>query len=187
MAVDIAALKRRYKPERRLTQLINRSPSALLTAAPGLLVRRVLIDTTVYIHDAANRLPHAVTTLLSQAMIYHSPLCMAEILSGLSQLHPASPACDAAWERYQRLFSSIQRRRLLAPSPQTLCAAGILAGSLARTQNHEKTQSQKLFNDAAIYLTGAEHGLPVLTANGADFDLIQQVAGHGDFIVYAPV
>lgn len=186
MAVDIAALKRRYKPERRLIQLKNRSTEALPTAIPGLTVRRVLVDTTVYIHDAADRLPPEVISLLDQTMIYHSPVCIAEILSGLSQLHPASPAFEAAWDRYQRLFGAIQARRLLAPSAQTLCAAGILAGTLARTQNHAKAQSQKLFNDAAIYLTGAEHGLPVLTANGADFDLIQQAAGHGDFIVYAP-
>jgi len=36
-----------------------------------------------------------------------------------------------------------------------------------------------------IYLTAAKAGLPVLTANRGEFDLLQQVAGTGSFIHYA--
>jgi hypothetical protein len=35
-----------------------------------------------------------------------------------------------------------------------------------------------------ILLTAAKAGLPVLTANRVDFDLIQQIAGTGQFVYY---
>ncbi|MEL6062021.1 MULTISPECIES: hypothetical protein [unclassified Methylobacterium] len=38
--------------------------------------------------------------------------------------------------------------------------------------------------DALIFLTATRAGLPVLTANRDDFDLIQQLAPEGRFVLY---
>ena len=54
--------------------------------------------------------------------------------------------------------------------------------TLARTQNFQDHQRKKCLNDALIYLTAAKMGLPVLTANRDEFDLIQQLAPEGQFI-----
>ncbi len=79
----------------------------------------------------------------------------------------------------------IPDNRILPADNKVLAQAGLISGVLARTQNYRKEQLKELFNDAAIYLTAAKSGIPVLTANRGDFDLIQQAAGHGDFIHYA--
>lgn len=187
MPLDIAALKRRYKPERHLAQRSHRPESELVSAAAAVGTKQVLIDTTVYIHEVAGRLPHDAEALLDAALRFHSSLAVAEIVSGLSNLHPNSANFERAWAYYQRLFSSIPRNRLLAPDLEILAQAGVISGILARTQNYGRSQLKDLFNDAAIYLTAARLGISLLTANRDDHDLIQQVAGHGAFIYYAAV
>ena len=64
---------------------------------------------------------------------------------------------------------------MLLPDAQTWHLAGIMAGTLARTQEFQPHQRQECLNDAPIYLTAARQGLPVLTANRDEFDLIQQI------------
>ena len=187
MPVDVAALRRRYKPERLLPQLSLRSDTGLVPAAAAIGTRRVLLDTTVYIHELAGTLPAEARRLLDGALHFHSPLCIAEVLSGLSNLHPGSPFFRPAWAHYDHLFSAIPRIRLLTPDEDVLAQAGVVAGLLARTQNYARSGSRTLFNDAAIYLTAAKRGLPVLTANRGDCDLIQQITGVGAFIHYAAV
>ena len=58
----------------------------------------------------------------------------------------------------------------------------MIAGTLARTQTYQKHQLKECLNDALIYLSAAKAGLPVLTANCDDFDLIQQLAPEGRFV-----
>jgi predicted nucleic acid-binding protein len=185
MAVDLAAIRRRYKPERLLERLSPRPASRLVTAAASVGIRRVLLDTTVYIHEVAGRLQQDTADLLDGALRFHSPLCIAEITAGLGNLHPRSVNSDQAWTYFHRLFRAIPGNRILNPDADILAQAGMIAGILARTQNHPKAQRNALFNDAAIYLTAAKLGIPVLTANRDDYDLIQQVAGHGAFVYYA--
>jgi predicted nucleic acid-binding protein len=183
MAVDLAALRRRYKPERAIQAFRPQREMGLPSPAP----HQILLDTTVYIHEAAGRLSGEVSQFLEQALRFNSAIAMAEIISGLGKLHPHARHYEAAWAYYNGLFRKLPERRILTPDAGILTQAGLIAGIVARTQGHRKDHTHMLINDAAIYLTGARYGLPVLTANGADFDLIQQAAGHGDFIVYAPV
>jgi hypothetical protein len=60
----------------------------------------------------------------------------------------------------------------------------VVAGILARKQGFQPYQRKECLNDALIYLTAAKAGLPVLTANRDEFDLIQQIAPEGRFIHY---
>jgi hypothetical protein len=43
-------------------------------------------------------------------------------------------------------------------------------------------QRKECLNDALIFLTAAKAGIPVLTANRDEFDVIQQLAPAGQFI-----
>ena len=60
----------------------------------------------------------------------------------------------------------------------------MVAGTLARTQGYQPHQRKACLNDALIFLTAAKAGLPVLTSNRDEFDLIQQLAPEGRFIHY---
>ncbi len=182
--VDIAALKRRYKPQRLVGRFAQRADSELTSAAKSCSVTAILVDTTVYVHDFSGRLPADASALLDRTLHFNCALCIAEIISGLSQRHPGSPEFEPGWDYYDKFFAKIPQRRLLTPDDDILAQAGLISGVQARTQNYQRHQTKELFNDAAIYLTAAKVGIPVLTANRGDFDLIQQVAGHGEFIHY---
>jgi predicted nucleic acid-binding protein len=82
------------------------------------------------------------------------------------------------------LFDAIPDRRVLVPDQELWVAAGMVAGTLARMQGLQVHQRKDCLNDALILLTAAKAGLPVLTANRVDFDLIQQIAGTGQFVYY---
>jgi predicted nucleic acid-binding protein len=184
VSIDIAALKRRYKPERQVRQFVRRSDEALVSAASATGERRVLVDTTVYIDEVAGTLPADAARVLDGALRFHSAFCVAEIVSGLCHLHPDSRYFDPAREHYRRLFSSIPRHRLLTPDAEILAQAAFVSGILARTQGYARRDRKELYNDAVIYLTAARLGVPLLTANRDDFDLIQQAAGYGLFVHY---
>ena len=74
--------------------------------------------------------------------------------------------------------------RLAVPGDQTWLEAGVIAGALARAQKFQNIQRKECLNDSLIYLSAAKFGLPVLTANLDEFDLIQQLAPEGGFIYF---
>ena len=87
-------------------------------------------------------------------------------------------------DHYAALFASVPPSRLLTPDAQVWTDAGLIAGTLARTQGFQPHQRKECLNDALILLTAAKAGLPVLTANRGEFDLIQQLAPEGRFVHY---
>lgn len=87
-------------------------------------------------------------------------------------------------DHYAGLFAGIPAGRLLTPDPQVWADAGVIAGILARTQRFQPHQRKECLNDALIYLSAVKAGIPVLTSNRDDFDLIHQVAPEGRIIHY---
>jgi hypothetical protein len=71
-----------------------------------------------------------------------------------------------------------KHRAQLTPRPRQSLAAA------SRCQGFAPQQRKNCLNDALIYLTAAKAGVPVRTANRDEFDLIQQIAGAGDFVFY---
>jgi len=84
--------------------------------------------------------------------------------------------------------------KVLRPSEDAHLLAGLMAGTLNRTQNLAQTafscracghansvpelgreMLRKLLNDALIYVTALENGCAVLTGNGNEFDLLAQL------------
>ena len=70
----------------------------------------------------------------------------------------------------------------MTPDAQVWADAGVIAGTLSRTQGFQPYQRKECLNDALIYLTAAKQGLPVVTANRVEFDMIQQIAPGGTFL-----
>jgi predicted nucleic acid-binding protein len=136
-------------------------------------------DTNVYIMLNAGTLKPEVAGLLRTALAYHCVVCLAELALGLANYHPAARDWNAVRDSYIELFASIPAQRLLAPDPEVWTSAGIVAGTLAGTQGFQPHQRKQCLNDAVIYLTAAKAGIPLLTANRVEFDLIEQLAPGG--------
>ena len=184
LSIDVVAPLRRIKPEKRLAQLTLRPPGALNSAedVAGSGRAVLLLDTNVYIRSAAGTLPAAASALVDGGLVFHCSVCVAELTTGIANANPAHPEWAVMRDHYVDLIATFSETRLLTPDRDTWAEAGLIAGALARTQNYQRHQRKECLNDALIYLTAAKIGLPVLTANRAEFDLIQQLAPRGHFI-----
>jgi len=127
-------------------------------------------------------LPAAVEILLDTALQWHCSVCVAEITAGIAHYDPAASNWRRVRRQYGILLGSIPDTRLLVPDAETWHLAGVISGTLARTQRFQPHQRKECLNDALIYLTAAKWGLPVVTANRVEFDLIQQIAPGGTFL-----
>jgi len=186
LSIDLGAALRRVKTEKRSTQIPLRPRNTLVAAEdiPPAGRAALLLDTNVYIHSAAGRLPAAAAALVDRGLLFHCTVCVAELATGVANANPARAGWKATRDHYTALIARIPATRLLTPGEDTWALAGIIAGTLARCQNFAPHQRKECLNDALIYLTAAKAGLPVLTANRDDFDLIQQLAQAGDFVYF---
>ena len=139
-------------------------------------------DTNVYIKAAAGTLPAPVQDLVERALLFHCSVCLGELATGVANANPALPSWPALRGHYIELFDRIPSARLLNPDAEVWSDAGVVAGVLARTQGFQRHQRKECLNDALIYLTATKAGVPVLTADRTQFDLIQQLAPEGQFI-----
>lgn len=184
MSIDLTALLRRCKPEKWRAQLTPRPTEHLIAAASLATTERLplLPDTNVYIRNMAGTLPAGVKVLLDNALQFHCSVCVAEITAGIAHYDPAASNWRRVGRQYGILLGSIPDTRLLVPDAETWHIAGMISGTLARTQGFQPHQRKECLNDTLIYLTAAKHGLPVVTANRVEFDLIQQIAPGGTFL-----
>ncbi len=187
LTIDLAAIVRRRRPERRLGQLRPRAAEDLVSveAFVGAAGRAALVpDTTVYVHQAAGRLPPAARTITEAALMSHCGVCLGELAVGLANRNVTATDWPATRDHFEELFARIPSTRLLVPDAEAWADAGLIAGTLARVQKSQPHQRKECLNDALIFLTGAKAGLPILTANRGQFDLIQHLSPEGRFIYY---
>ncbi|SMF75274.1 Predicted nucleic acid-binding protein, contains PIN domain [Xaviernesmea oryzae] len=159
---------------------------ALLSASEYLAdtPAKIVPDTNVYIRFAAGSLPLPILALMLESLAFHCSVCISELATGVANADPYHPGWREFRDHYSHFVTTIPAVRLLTPDPQIWTEAGLIAGTLARTQNFKPHQRKECLNDALIFLTAAKAGLPVLTSNRDEFDLIQQLAPHGQFIHY---
>jgi predicted nucleic acid-binding protein len=184
LSIDLDAPLRRCKPEKWRRQLTPRPLEQLIAAASVADTARMALlpDTNVYIKSMAGTLPADVEVLLDNALQWHCSVCIAEITAGIAHYDPAADNWRRVRRQYGILLRSIPDTRLLVPDAETWHLAGTISGILARTQGFQPHQRKECLNDALIYLTAAKHGLPVVSANRVEFDLIQQIAPGGTFL-----
>ena len=136
----------------------------------------------MYIRLAADTLSPEAERLVGGGLLFHSSICLSELSTGVANADPTHRGWWALKTFYADLFDRIPDSRLLTPDAAVWIEAGLVAGTLARTQNYQSHQRKECLNDALIFLCAAKAGLPVLTSDRDDFDLIQQLAPHGRFI-----
>ena len=144
----------------------------------------LLLDTNVYINRVAGRLEAPVRDAIDQALLFHCSVALAELAVGVANADPSRSGWPALRDHYSELFAAIPASRLVTPDAQVWADAGVIAGTLARTQGFQPHQRKDCLNDALILLTAAKAGVPLLTANRDEFDLIQQIASESQFIHY---
>ena len=124
----------------------------------------------------------AAASLVDRALLFHCTVCVAELTTGVANAEPSHKTWEKLRNHYAALFATFPAGRLLTPDPDVWAEAGLIAGTLARTQGFQRHQRKECLNDALIFLSAAKAGLPLLTANRTEFDLIQQLAPHDRFI-----
>ncbi|TAJ73720.1 MAG: hypothetical protein EPO51_04390 [Phenylobacterium sp.] len=183
MSFDLAGSLRRLKPQRPTTALVRRADSALpvvtTPVGPG---PELLLDTCVYIDVLQGRTPSAVDELLTQRILNHSTVALAELTHLFGRLDPAHPATRATLRELAGVIDDVPAHRLSAPSVRAFGEAGMLAGLAARAAG--LAHGVGLLNDALLLLHAAESGCVLLTRNIADMDRLQQLAPHAAFLVY---
>ena len=185
MTIKLDASLRRRKPEKRLERLTARPVDRLLSVSTlPIEAVAILADTNVYIAEAAGTLSDEAAAVLSRSLLFHCSVCLAEIAAGIGNADPSHPRWAESRDHYAGLMSGMPPARVLTPDDAIWLDAGILAGTLARTQNYQRHQRKEALNDALILLTAARNGLPVLTSDRTDFDLLQQLAPETTFYWY---
>jgi predicted nucleic acid-binding protein len=186
LTIDLDAAIRRRKPEKHVRQLGRRPDEALISAADltGTGMVALLADTNVYINNVAGRLPASVEALLTRSILFHCSVCVGEIAAGVANGDPAHKAWKATRDVYAEILNAIPANRLLTPDCGVWADAGVIAGTLALTQNFQPHQRKEMLNDALIRLTAAKIGLAVLTSDRDHYDLIQQLCPEARFVYY---
>lgn len=186
MSIDLDRHLRRIKTEKLLAPLATRPIADLVSVAgfAGAARSPILVDTNVYINATAGRLPADASRLLGSSLLFHSMVCLSELTTGVANSNPANPGWKKERDHYARLMERIPSNRILKPDPEIWVEAGLIAGTLSRVQRFQPHQRKECLNDALIYLSAAKLGIPVLTEDRGEFDLIQQIACRGTFIHY---
>jgi len=171
---DVGRAQRRLKPG-KWTQLPTLpAPGILVATCIGLARTLVLPDTTTYIHSGKKKLPpHAVQWL--KWPVRHSSVALGEVAYPLGRLDPADSRTPARIAYLEEMLAEILPNRIIAPDEDMHLQAGIIMGIIARLKALPAGDHKKHLNDVLIAMTADKIGATVITANVADFMLIQQI------------
>lgn len=147
----------------------------------------VLLDTCVYLDGGKGKLPLGAQRVVAGSLLFHCSVCIAEMAYTFGRLDPAHPDTPASLHFIGAALSRVRVSRTMVPNRDAYVEAGIITGTLVRTQRLAASERRKLMHDVLVFLTARQIGYPVLTANAKDFDLIQQLAPDGKVIYYSPI
>ena len=184
LSFDIAASRRRLKPDKRRTPLTRRPDEALEFVTPLTRGVTLMLDTTVYIDALRGKRPDAVRQLMRVSKLQHSSIALAELTHAFGRLDPDHVNTPIATDGIAQLIAAIPERLLSVPSVRAFGEAGIVAGMVARLRGAAAADRPALLNDALLYVHAAEQGATLLTRNIADLDAIQQLAPAGRVLFY---
>jgi predicted nucleic acid-binding protein len=185
---DLEAPLRRVKPTKRHEPLRRRDALNFVPddVVPG-DIGPVLLDTCVYLDAGRNNLPLGARRLIAGSHLFHCSVCVGEIAYTFGRLDPTHADTPATLDFMRDVLSRVRAYRTVAPSSDDYIEAGIITGTLVRTQRLGKPERRKLILDVLVFLSARRIGYPVLTANASDFDLIEQLAPGGRSLYYNPV
>jgi predicted nucleic acid-binding protein len=166
-------------------QLRPRAESELEFIGPtGHPPAELLYDTTVYIDILQGRFPQQGAAMLRTTEAWHSPVTEAELAASCGLLDPAHAQSSEIIEQIAAVIDRRPSYRTIIPDREIWREAGVLSGTLARTQGYGTEQRRRVLNDALLFATARKYGCAVLSRNVRDFDLLQQLDPSGRVIFY---
>jgi len=174
VGVDRAAATLRYRAQSELPFINTAEPTK----------PKLLFDTTVYIDTLQMKYPAETAGWTDQCEQWHSPVTEAELAYSCGRLNPHHPGTAAIVSKITESIGKRPVQRILYPDRETWQEAAVLCGVLARLQQHEKSGTSRLLNDALIFSTAQKHDCTVLTRNLRDFDLMLQIVPAGRVLFY---
>lgn len=185
MSSEFQGTLRRLKPDKHRAQLRPRAASDLeFLGTTSRRPAKLLYDTTVYIDILQGRFPQQGEAMLRATEAWHSPVTEAELAAACGLLDPAHPQTSEVIEQVAAVIDRRPSYRTLTPDPEIWREAGVLSGTLARTQGYGREQRRRVLNDALLFVTARKHGCAVLSRNVRDFDLLQQLDPSGKVVFY---
>ena len=185
MSSEFQGTLRRLKPDKHRALLRPRAESELefigtISHRPA----KLLYDTTVYIDILQGRFPQEGEAMLRATEEWHSPVTEAELAATCGLLDPAHSQTPAIIEQIASVIDRRPSHRTITPDPEIWREAGVLSGTLARTQGYGREQRRRILNDALLFATARKYGCAVLSRNVRDFDLLQQLDPSGRVLFY---
>jgi hypothetical protein len=110
----------------------------------------VLPDPRVYLDGARRRLTLGAQRLIAGSRLFHCSVCIAELTYTLGRLDPTHAATPRAHRVLRDILDEIRPYRTLAPSRAAYVEAGIIVGTLVRTQSLGPPDRLALMLDALI-------------------------------------
>lgn len=183
---DLDAALRRVRPEHRTQRLAPPSPITLLPDdADPRSIGPVLLDTCVFIDNGHNRLPMGARRLLAvRGLVHVSSVTGMELAYAFGRLDPEDARTGRSLHHLRFVLDQAPAHRVVTASPADHTLAGVLAGTLARTQGLTQEARRKLLLDCVIFASARRHGLTVLTANHSDFALLAMLLPDGKAAFY---
>ena len=189
MSSEFRGTLRRLKPGKHRAPLKPRAETELefltefITTASH-RPAKLLYDTTVYIDILQGGFPQKGELLLRATEAWHSPVTEAELAATCGLLDPAHSKTPGIIEQIAAVIDRRPSYRTLTPDPEIWREAGVLSGTLARTQGYGSERRRRVLNDALLFATARKYGCAVLSRNVRDFDLLQQLDPSGKVIFY---
>ena len=185
MSSEFQDTLRRLKPDKHRAQLRPRAQSELeFIETTSRRPAKLLYDTTVYIDILQGRFPQQGEAILRATEAWHSPVTEAELAATCGLLDPAHSQTPEIIEQVAAVIDRRPSYRTITPDPEVWREAGVLSGTLARTQGYGTEQRRRVLNDALLFATARKHGCSVLSRNVRDFDLLQQLDPAGKVLFY---
>jgi predicted nucleic acid-binding protein len=176
---------RRLKPHKHRSQLRPRSESELeFIDTTRHRPAKLLYDTTVYIDILQGRFPEQGSAMLRATEAWHSPVTEAELAAACGLLDPAHSRTPEIIEQVAAVIDRRPIYRTITPDPEVWREAGVLSGTLARTQGYGPEQRRRVLNDALLFASARKYGCAVFSRNVRDFDLLQQLDPSGRIMFY---
>ena len=188
MSSEFQSTLRRLRRDKHRTQLRVRAESELeFLGTTSHRPTKLLYDTTVYIDILQGRFPQQGEAMLRATEAWHSPVTEAELAASCGLLDPAHPQTPEIVEQIAAVIDRRPNYRTIAPDPEIWREAGVLSGTLARTQGYGREQRRRVLNDALLFATARKYGCAVLSRSVRDFDLLQQIDPSGRVMFYKAI
>ncbi len=117
-------------------------------------------------------------------LVNHSIVAIEELMHTVGVLDPAHPGTSAVIGEIRKLIRAMPEHRILAPDPDILGRAALLAGILCRVQGYANDRRLRALSDCALFLQAQKYGLAVVTGNLGDFDYLLQMIPGGRVFFY---